>query len=165
VGVLADPDAVRVADGSVSLDPDRVWTDVRAFEAIAGANGMTAFDAASRAAALYRGNFLPEESEQPWSVSLRERLRAKFLGTVDRHGQGLERAGQLDEATAFYLRGLDAEPLAESFYQGLMRCYARQGRHAEALGTYRRLTQMLCVVLGTRPSKATGALARELSAR
>jgi len=101
--VLADPDAIRIADGTVSLDRDRVWTDVLAFEATTGDTAVTAAETASRVATLYRGNFLPEESEQPWSVSLRERLRAKFLNTVDRHGQALERAGGLDEAAALYL--------------------------------------------------------------
>ncbi|HUF22478.1 MAG TPA: bacterial transcriptional activator domain-containing protein, partial [Burkholderiales bacterium] len=62
------------------------------------------------------------------------------------------------------LRGLDADPLAEMFYQGLMRCYARQGRHAEAISTYRRLRQTLSVVLGVAPSAGTEALVRELRA-
>jgi pentatricopeptide repeat protein len=163
--LLGDPEAIRVADGTVSLDLDRVWTDVRAFELITGDAAGPAAETATRVTALYRGNFLPEESEQAWSVSLRERLRAKFLKAVDRHGQSLERTDELDRAAALYLRGLDAEPLAESFYQGLMRCYTRQGRHAEALGTYRRLRQMLSVVLGIRPSPLTESLVRALQVR
>jgi pentatricopeptide repeat protein len=43
-----------------------------------------------------------------------------------------------------------------------MRCYARQGRHAEAISTYRRLRQTLSVVLGVAPSPSTEALVREL---
>jgi DNA-binding SARP family transcriptional activator len=163
--LLGDPEAIRVTDGAVSLDLERVWTDVRAFEAIAGAAALDGSRAVSRLAALYRGNFLPEESEESWSVSTRERLRAKFLHAADRHGQALERTGRLDDAAALYLRGLDAEPLAESFYQGLMRCYAGQGRPAEALGAYRRLRQMLSVVLGIQPSAPTQSLARELQGR
>jgi pentatricopeptide repeat protein len=163
--LLGDAEAIRVADGVLSLDPDRVWTDVRAFEAIIADTSLAPAEAASRVADLYLGNFLSEETEHPWSVSLRERLRAKFLNAVDRHGSSLEAAGRLDDAAAIYLGGLDAEPLAESFYQGLMRCYARQGRHAEALGTYRRLKQMLSIVLGIRPSALTETLAKELQAR
>ena len=46
----------------------------------------------------------------------------------------------------------------ESFYQGVIRCYAHTGRRAEALSTYRRLRQTLSVVLGIEPSAATQAL-------
>jgi pentatricopeptide repeat protein len=138
---------------------------VRAFEAILAASPVAPSEAVHKLTTLYQGNFLPEESEQPWSVSLRERLRAKFLNAVDRQAQSMEHSGQSEEAAALYLRGLNAEPLAESFYQGLMRCYARQGRHAEALGAYRRLRQMLSVVLGIQPSAPTESLARELQSR
>lgn len=52
--------------------------------------------------------------------------------------------------------------MAESFYQGLMRCYAASGKPAEALGVYRRLRQTLSVVLGVAPSAASESLHRQL---
>jgi DNA-binding SARP family transcriptional activator len=45
-----------------------------------------------------------------------------------------------------------------------MRCYAAQGRPAEALSVFRRLSQTLSVTLGIKPSLATEALARQLMA-
>jgi pentatricopeptide repeat protein len=61
-----------------------------------------------------------------------------------------------------YARGLDADDLAESFYQGLMRCHAAQGRIAEGIAVFRRLRQTLSVVLGVAPSTASEALVRRL---
>jgi pentatricopeptide repeat protein len=61
------------------------------------------------------------------------------------------------------MRGLDADELAESFYQGLMRCHQRLGRPAEALSVYRRLRQTFSVVLGIKPSAETEEMVRLLS--
>jgi len=161
--LLGTARAVHMAEGRVSLEESLVWTDVRAFEACA-ANGA-ADEAAHRALALYRGEFLADETDHPWTASLRERLRGKFLHMVSRAGMQLESAQQWDEALALYLRGLDADSLSESFYQGLMRCYAARGMHAEALSIYRRLRQQLSIVLGMQPSATSEALARELRLR
>ena len=57
-----------------------------------------------------------------------------------------------------YLRGLDADPVVETFHQGLMRCYQRLGRHAEAISAYRRMRQVLSVVLGVSPSEDSRSL-------
>ncbi|MBX9965042.1 MAG: bacterial transcriptional activator domain-containing protein, partial [Burkholderiales bacterium] len=52
--------------------------------------------------------------------------------------------------------------LAESFHQGLMRCYQALGRHAEGMSVYRRLRQTLSLTLGIVPSERSQALARAL---
>ena len=57
-----------------------------------------------------------------------------------------------------YLRGIDADPIVESFHQGLMRCYERMGKRTEAFSAYRRLKHTLSVVLGVPPSDATQRL-------
>ena len=72
---------------------------------------------------------------------------AESLTTVDR-----------EKAIAAYQRGLDADPVIESFYQGLMRCYQRLDRRTEAISAYRRLKQILSVTLGLTPSPATERL-------
>jgi DNA-binding SARP family transcriptional activator len=67
-----------------------------------------------------------------------------------------------DDAISWCLRGIDADPIAEAFYQGLMRCHQAQGRTAEGLSAYRRLRQTLSITLGVAPSPSTEAVAREL---
>lgn len=160
--ILRDASAVQLLDGLVSLNPSSVWVDVDAF----GAHGTEEpAETAQRLVRLYRGDFLANESDQPWSASMRERLRQKFIHLVSIAGQVLENQGNADLAIGLYLRGLDADPLAESFYQGLMRCHAAAGRPAEAFSAYRRLRQQLSVILGITPSSSTEALVRRLSLR
>jgi LuxR family transcriptional regulator, maltose regulon positive regulatory protein len=63
-----------------------------------------------------------------------------------------------------YQRGLDADDLAEAFYQGLMRCHAAAGRTADATATYLRLKQLLSVTFGLKPSATTERLYQSLHA-
>jgi LuxR family transcriptional regulator, maltose regulon positive regulatory protein len=120
--------------------------------------------ALEEALALYRGTFLPDDSEEPWSVPMRERLRAKFIHALGNLGKHLEAQGDHDAAIGWYLKGLDADPIVEPFYQGLMRCYDRLDRRAEAIGAYRRLKQTLSVTLGLKPSTSTEKLYDSLRA-
>ena len=88
---------------------------------------------------LYRGAFLAEDDGEPWPVTMRERLRGRFIHAVAEVGKRLEDANRPDEAIECYLRGLDADPVIEQFYQGLMRCYTALERRSEALSAYQRL--------------------------
>src|SRR5262249_30562283 len=142
----------------VRLNPDWCWVDAWAFEARAG----QASDAGIEALDLYRGAFLPEDGEEPWSVSARERLRGKFIHALSSLGMKLEARGDTLAAADCYLRGIEADPVVESSYQGLMRCYEKLGKRTEAFSAYRRLKQTLSVVLGVPPSAATQQLFERL---
>lgn len=158
--LLKAPEAVVVSEGALFIDRTLVWTDVEAFEE-AMAEGQESA-AVRRALPLYRGEFLAEDAEAPWTVSARERLRGKFVRRIETAGCVLEQESRWAEATALYLRGLDADPLAEAFYQGLMRCHLANGRRAEGLSIFRRMRQTLSVTLGVRPSAESERLSREL---
>lgn len=147
--LLGDADAVVQQAGTLSLDRTRCWVDVWAFESTGRLD-------------LYRGAFLAEEEGVPWPVPMRERLRARFIQRLGEEGRRLEDAGRLEEAIEGYMRGLDADSIIEPFYQGLMRCYARLDRRAEAAAAYRRLRQVLSVTLGVPPSATTEKLFRSL---
>jgi LuxR family maltose regulon positive regulatory protein len=164
--LLGSNDTIQVSDELISLNSQLCWSDVWAFEhlvertdAAEAQNGPTA---AAAALALYRGNFLPADAEEPWTVKMRERLRAKFVRLVESVAQADEIAGRWDKAIALYLKGLEADDLVEAFHLGLMRCYQALGRPAEAISAYRRLRQTLSVVLGIAPSPVAEKLARDL---
>lgn len=113
---------------------------------------------------LYRGAFLPDDAGEPWSVATRERLRGKFIHALASGGEKLEASGATEAAVERYLLGVDADPIVEAFYLGLMRCYLRLGRSTEAINAYRRLRQTLSVVLGVAPSERTQAVYQEIMA-
>jgi DNA-binding SARP family transcriptional activator len=73
-----------------------------------------------------------------------------------------ESRGEDEAAVDVYLRGLDVDPMVESFYQGLMRCYHRLGRRSEAISAYHRLKQILSITLGLAPSQASEKLYESL---
>ena len=157
--LLTVPDAVVQQGGQVSLERECVWVDAWSFE-----QGLSADDARSviDALELYRGAFLAEEEGESWPVATRERLRGKFVHAVAEHAARIEAAQRHEEAIGWYLRGIDADPVVELFYQGLMRCYHRLDRLPEAVSAYRRLKQVLSVTLSLPPSEGTERLYRSL---
>ncbi|HEX5651087.1 MAG TPA: BTAD domain-containing putative transcriptional regulator [Steroidobacteraceae bacterium] len=154
--LLGDPDVIVQHGGTLSLNPGKVWVDLRAFDALVGRPAQER--TAEALLDLYRGAFLPEDDGEPWSVAMRERLRGRFIHAIGEVGTRLEGAGQHEAAIACYLRGLDADPMIEPFYQGLMRCYAQLDRLTEALSAYHRLKRLLSISLGVAPSAQTERL-------
>ena len=63
------------------------------------------------------------------------------------------------DALAWYARGLEADDLVEAMYQGMMRCYLKLGRRADALAAFQRLRRTLVSKLRTLPSMESVALA------
>jgi DNA-binding SARP family transcriptional activator len=168
--LLGSHDALTVADERVSLNDSVCWVDALAFEAKLRHSG-DAMDAASEAAiiriqealAMYKGAFLPSDTDEPWSVQFRLRLRGLFTASVEDLGAQHEARREWDRAIAWYRRGLEADDLIEEFYLGQMRCFLALQRPAEGLAVFRRLRQTLAVVLGLAPSPASEAMARTLS--
>ena len=161
--LLIHADAVHLIEGQLSLDPAVCWVDTWAFERTASESASLAKDAGVDAVAEnYRGPFLAEEIDAPWALSPRERLRARFLRYVSSAGGRHERKGEFDVALNLYRKGIEADGLAEEFYQGLMRCHLQLDRRSEGMATYRRLRQTLSVTLGIAPSAQSEQLFRLL---
>lgn len=160
--MLGEADVLEIRDGLVSLNFRCCWLDTKAFETAVQTtglpeNGEEATDT-DRVLRLYRGHFLPGDEEAPWALSMRERLRAKFVDHVAKVGKRLEEAGRYDLAADYYRRGIEADDLAEKFYQGLMHCHIQTGRKSEGMNVYRRLRQTLSVTLGIAPSASSERL-------
>jgi LuxR family maltose regulon positive regulatory protein len=139
-----------------------VWVDAWAFEDLL-ARSQTAD--AEELLSLYRGSFLAEDDGEPWPVTMRERLRGRFIHAIAEAGQRLEATKCPEAAIQCYLRGLDADPVVEHFYQGLMRCYASLDRLSEALSAYERLKRKLSITLGLNPSAQTEKLFQSMKLR
>ena len=164
--LLGEPDLLVQQGGSLSLDRRSCWVDAWSFsdaaDQIMDPSSEAARNNAASALMLYKGSFLSADLDAPWSAPMRERLRTKFIGLVSKQGQQLEAGQQYAAAVSLYERGLDADNLVEEFHQGLMRCYARLNRNAEALAVYVRLKQLLSLALGVQPSNSTQVLYRSL---
>jgi two-component SAPR family response regulator len=138
----------------VSLNPQHCRVDAFAFERLGEPRpgGLAEEDGGAAALHLYRGDLLPSELAEPWSASLRERLKARFIRKVRTVGERYERASEFQHAVELCTRGLEADDLTEAFYQGLMRCHLALGCPTDAIAAYRRMRQLFGVMLGIKPS-------------
>jgi len=160
-------------DGTLSLDEQYCWIDTWAFvrdlrrgeEAwnslvpITDSKGhhhdVKAESLFDKALNLYRGHFLPGDAKQPWTLSLREQLRAKFVFNVSKLGTHWMEKGRYDKSVGLFMKGLETDDLAEEFYQHLMVCYNQLGQQNDAINVYRRCRKVLQSSLGLNPSSKT----------
>jgi LuxR family maltose regulon positive regulatory protein len=175
--LLGDDDALQLRESRLSLNGALVWVDALTLEQVCAAiddalraPAAGAPDAALRGLvdecfALYKGPFLPDETEQPSYIAGREQLRARLLRCLTRAARRWEDAGAADAAADCYLRLIDVDPLYEAAYRNLMLCYQRCGEVPEAHATYERLRTLLAARLKSEPAPETAAVLAGLSAK
>jgi DNA-binding SARP family transcriptional activator len=168
--LLQDDDALILRDGRLSLDEERVWVDTWALEQLfddsdamlrsrdSGSSKDLLGALADEALTLYRGPFLPDESEQPSYIACREQLRARMLRFLARVARVWEEVGSPKAAADVYLRCIDVDALCEPLYRSLMLCLQRAGEPGEAIAAYERLRTMLSTRMKAMPSPETQAL-------
>ena len=167
--IFEDDNALILRETRLSLHPRLVWVDTWALDQLlAEIDGVLREPRAraepllraltEEALTLYRGPFLPDESEQPSFIACREQIRGKLLRCLTRVARWWEDNGMPEAAIDCYLRCIDADGLCEPFYRNLMQCYQRRGERAEALATYERLRTVLSTRLKVMPSQETQAV-------
>ena len=169
--LLNHPEAIRLRDKRLTIDPSVCWSDTRAFlhlvkrikniQRTKAQNGK-AVEMAERAIAGYRGHFLGNEAWSAAIIAKREQLRHSFLKTVEWLGLQHESARNWNKAADCYEYGLQMEASTEWLYRRLMRCHRRLGRKAQALKTYDRCRHMMATEFDSRPSPETEALRQEI---
>lgn len=168
--IFNDDRILILRDGRLSLESQHCWVDVWAFDRLLGqVQRIRSRDATGRDAArldqltdrlfgLYQHHFLAREDMTSWSVSLRERLRSKFIYNLLDVGRYWEIHGFWDRAMQTYRKGLEVDDLIEVFYQRLMICSLETRRISEGMAAYRRCQQILSIVLGLQPEPETESL-------
>jgi ATP/maltotriose-dependent transcriptional regulator MalT/DNA-binding SARP family transcriptional activator len=164
--LLGREDAIRLSEGRLTLNERICWVDLWAFERYLEEADLQWRDGFSeratvlteKALELYRGPFLGQEMEQPWTMAMSERTRSKFLRGVRTLSDYWCQTNQWEKARECYQKGLDVDDLAEELCRGLMNCYQNLGLKAEALSFYRRFEKRLKTVLEIEPSPKTKAL-------
>ncbi|MEW6600991.1 MAG: BTAD domain-containing putative transcriptional regulator [Nitrospirota bacterium] len=174
---LIGNDAVIYQEARISINRSLVWSDSSAFYGICEKvdtewrriktlserekdtkrRTEEAIELSEKAIRMYKGGFLPDETVT-WTVSLRERLRGRFLKLVAGLGEYYEQKGKLKTAVDVYLKGIEADRLREEFYQRLMLCYQKLGQQAEAINIYNLCRAELSSGLGITPSRMTESI-------
>jgi len=161
--LLGGRPALELQDGHLRLNRNLVWVDAFAFDAADTAEREPA-GAFERSLRLYRGHFLGGDLEEPWSVSMRERLRSRYIRAVVSHGQALQTDGKQEAAAAHYERALDLDDLIEAFHQGIMQCRLALKQRSEGLAAYERLRRTLEAELKLAPSAVSEQMREQLRA-
>lgn len=139
--------------------PDALWIDLAAFEQHALSSDPAAWN---KAIALYRDDLLPELNED-WLLERRVALRETYLTCLERLGQTQENRGAYPAAYETYTTLIQADPLREAPYRGLMRTLAALNRPGEAAAIFAQLQRTLAQTLDVEPSPQTRQLAARLS--
>lgn len=167
--LLGNGEALRLKESRVTLDPRYCWVDVWAFRQTAGQaeeifkkTGSLPLALSEKAIALYQKDFLAGEDGHQWIFPMRERLKAGFIRLIEMAGRHHEMAGEWEQAVHNYQKALEVQDLQEEFYRGIMRCYHKLGRRAEALAVYYQCRTVLDAALGIEPSEETERLYRDI---
>jgi len=160
--LLGEESLIKYNAGQLSLDSLSCWVDSfeleSVFAKIRGADADTAAQLCEKAVSLYKGPFLPSDTNLAWTASRRETMQDNLIREIIAAGRRHERAGRWEKAVEYYKRGLDADNLAEELYRRLMICFQKLGNKAEAVKTYNRCRKILKGQLGVEPSSKTEAL-------
>jgi DNA-binding SARP family transcriptional activator/predicted ATPase len=143
----------------VALEMDFEAYDAAATAALASdresegepASARAAFE---RAAALYRGDLLPDSYDE-WLVPERQRLMSAHQRLLDRFVGLLEEQGDYRAAIEHGDERLRLDPLDERMYRRLMRLHALNQDRAGALRVYQNCAAVLERELGVEPDRAT----------
>ncbi len=125
---------LRLADGMLLLDTERVIIDADEFEQLAEdalrRREIAAYDAAF---AAYGGELLPEDRYESWCSERRTALAELHTRLLLGMAEGLERRGSYSEAAERLRDVLQQDPTREAVHRQLMRLYAWIGAPDQAI--------------------------------
>lgn len=157
------PDVISADRDDIRICPAAINTDVGEFERLLREGDP---ERLARAAMLYRGDLLDGLGStscqfEAWLSAERQRLRTLAMqalaGLLD-----ADKREHMDVAIALALRILAIDPLQENVHRILMRCYAQQGRRADALRQYDLCRSVLWRDVRAVPEQETERLQCEL---
>lgn len=132
-------------------------------DAAAAETGDARLDLLRQALELYRGDFLPKLSMEPWVMPISAYYHQLYLDTVEQALILMEERQQWSDIADLCEKALKIEPYSEALYQHLMRCRIAMNDRAGALSAYDEMSELLFATFGVMPSDESRALYREAS--
>ena len=139
--------------------------DVEEFEALCTAAANEPDEQArlavyQQALALYKGDFLPKLSMEPWVMPISTYYHQMYLSAVEQTLELLEKAERWADSMALCRQALKIEAYSETVCQYLMRSQIALGDGAAALQTYEEMSELLFSTFGVMPSDESRRLYR-----
>ncbi len=161
---------VHLKDSRVSLDRELCRTDVEIFltkvreirRLSDRASAEVVLARCVEAAAVYGGDFLPEEPYLPWAEMKRTVLQDQYVEILMKMAELYSEQGRLHQAADCCKQILRVDPSSDSACQRLMAIYQRQGMRTEAMKVYESFRSHLISDIGVEPDPETSAIYRSL---
>ncbi len=155
-------------DGTYAWNSEVPLTlDIETFEVLcrdaAAAEGARKLELLLEALELYKGDFLPKLSMEPWVMPITTYYHQLFLDTVEETLNLLEADERWSDGVALSEKALQIESCSEELYQHLMRCRIKLGDRIGAQAAYDEMSELLFSTFGVMPSDESRALYREAS--
>lgn len=112
---------------------------------------------------LYRGDFLPKLSMEPWVMPISAYYHQMYVSAVEQTLVLMERRQMWEDLVSLSKKAIKIEPYSEGLYQHLMRGYIALKDRTSALSAYDELSELLFSNFAVMPSDESRALYREAS--
>ncbi len=163
---LGFPDGKRVIlyrRGTYSWNSDiSVTVDTEQFEALADDGEQDRLHSALAAIDLYKGDFLPKASHEPWVVSLRVYYHSKYLNLCSEAAELLAELAKYDELMDLCRKAILVDPYDERMHLWLMQAMIATGAQQAAIQHYNYVIGLFMEQMGVTPSEELTALYRQL---
>ncbi len=164
---------VHLHHNLVFLDPELCRVDAREFndlyrEGVRLENegdDKGALDCFSRAADLYEGDFIPEETYDSQVLRRREDFKNIYIDLLTRLARRHTRAGASKKAVSCLKQAIETDPLLEEAYRDLMTLYAEKNLYNEALRVFEACRKVLKEEMDSSPDPLTMAIYRGIRDR
>ncbi len=141
------------------------WVDLEEFKRLCHqAQQNSSLELYSQAAALYGGEFLPEDLYEDWSVGKREALRQEWTELLLKMAALHKEKGQEEKYQRCLQRVLESDFSHEESALKLMQSLSENGRREESMQVYRQFASKLQSRLNIEPLPSTQELYQDIVA-
>lgn len=168
--VLLDHDTLMLIPDNIRIDADVFESSTKQLQAkIRSRSGKESagqiealLDEFDAVLTLYKGDYLPEDLYEDWTLRRRDRLRRIHSWLLENAAELALAIGKGQRACEYLLELLEHNSADEQTHRQLMLVYARMGRRSDALNQYLSLRKALKEELRTAPLPETNELFRQI---
>jgi DNA-binding SARP family transcriptional activator len=169
----AGKDLIGFAGGCYFVDTASLSLDINEFDsaleeaAVLDATGdrQAASRALDHAISLYRGDLLPGDLYEEWTVGRRREIQDRFVGALSQRAEIARDSGNSDLSIQLLHRLLELDPASESTHRQLILDYVSTGQRSRAAVQVNACRDALLRHLGVEPSVETQTVFALVSTR
>lgn len=144
-----------------------IEVDVEQFDALctaaAAAQNSEKLPLLLQALSIYKGDFLPKLSSEPWAMPISAYYHQLYLDCALQALSLLEEDRRFADVIAICQQALQIEPYSEELYQYLMRAHLALEDRAKVQSVYEQMSELLFDTFGVMPSDESRQLYRDAS--